>query len=127
MKVRDLKPKDAIGVSATDTLRAAAKVLADDEIGILVVWAARGPIGVFGERDLARAVADGADLDETGVEEYMTESPVVVKLDDPLGDVIEKMNEYGMRHVMVADDSSIFGVSSMRDVVGLLGTRWPEL
>jgi hypothetical protein len=37
------------------------------------------------------------------------------------------MNEYGMRHVMVADDSSIFGVSSMRDVVGLLGTRWPEL
>jgi CBS domain-containing protein len=127
MKVRDLKPKDAIGVSANETLRSAAKILADDEIGILVVWAARGPIGVFGERDLARAVADGAELDEIAVEEYMTESPVVVKLDDPLGDVIEKMNEYGMRHVMVADDSSIFGVSSMRDVVGLLGTRWPEL
>jgi predicted transcriptional regulator len=127
MKVRDLNPKDAIGVSAVDTLRAAAKILADDEIGILVVWTARGPIGVFGERDLARAVADGVDLDEVGVEDYMTESPVVVKLDDPIGDVIEKMNEYGMRHVMVADDSSIFGVSSMRDVVGLLGTRWPEL
>ena len=127
MKVRDLKPRDANGVSAGESLRSAARHLADDDIGILVVWAARGPVGVFGERDLARAVADDVDLDATQVDEYMTESPVVVKLDDPLGDVIDKMNEFGMRHVMVADDSSIFGVSSMRDVVGLLGTRWPEL
>ena len=127
MRIRDLKPRDPIGVSASESLRGAAKYLADDEIGILVVWGARGAVGVFSERDLARAIADGVDLDITPVDEYMTESPVVVKLDDPLGEAISKMNEFGMRHVVVVDDSMVCGVSSMRDVIGLLGSRWPEL
>jgi len=127
MKIRDLRPRDPIGVDASETLRGAAKHLADDDIGIVVVWGARGAQGVFSERDLARAIADGADLDDTPVEDYMTASPVVVKLDDPLGEAIDKMNEFGLRHVVVVDDSAVCGISSMRDVVGLLGTRWPEL
>lgn len=127
MRIRDLKPRDAIGVDASETLRGAAKHLADDEIGVLVVWSSRGAIGVIGERDLARAIADGVDVDEVPVEEYMTESPVVVGMDDPLGGAVAKMNEFGLRHLVVTDESSICGVVSMRDVVALLGTRWPEL
>ena len=127
MRIRDLKPSDAIGVDATESLRGAAKHLADDEIGVLVVWGSRGAIGVIGERDLARAVADGMDVDEVPVEEYMTEAPVVVRMDDPVGAAVAKMNDFGLRHLVVVDDSSICGVVSMRDVVALLGTRWPEL
>ena len=122
MKIRDLKPRDAIGVDASETLRNAAKHLADDDIGVLVVWSARGAVGVFSERDLTRAIADDVGLDDGRVDEYMTESPVAVDLDANLDEAIAKMNEYGMRHVVVSDGSDICGVLSMRDVVAAFET-----
>jgi predicted transcriptional regulator len=127
MRIRDLKPRDAIGVDASETLRGAAKHLADDEIGVLIVWGSRGAIGVISERDVARAIADGMDVDEVPVEDYMTEAPVTVRMDDSVGAAVAKMNEFALRHVVVVDDSSVCGVVSMRDILELLGTRWPEL
>ena len=120
MKIQDLKPRDAIGVDASETLRGAAKHLADDDIGVLVVWSARGATGIFSERDLTRAIADDVDLDDGRVDEYMTESPVAVGLDADLDEAIAKMNEHGMRHVVVSDGPDICGVVSMRDVIAAL-------
>jgi len=83
--------------------------------------------GIFSERDLSRAVADGVDLDEAEVCEYMTLAPVTVDTDSYLGEVIADMNEFAIRHVVVMKDGEPLGMVSMRDVVALLGTRWPEL
>ena len=127
MKVGDLKPRGIIDVSRNDSLRDAARHLADDDIGALAVFDATGPAGVLSERDLARAVADGADLDETPVEEYMTPSPIRVASTSAVGDAIAKLNEYGVRHLLVDQDGDITGMISMRDIMSILGTDWPEL
>ena len=127
MRIKDLKPRAAISVTSGETLRAAAKHLADDDIGALVVLGAVGAVGIFSERDLARSVADGADLDDEPVDEYMTEAPVTVPYDSGLGDAIAKMNEYGVRHLVVVDGRDVIGMISMRDLLALLGTAWPEL
>lgn|SRR5687768_12845280 len=127
MKIADLQPRDAVTVSTGETLEGAAKRLADDEIGLLVVYGAGGVAGVFSERDLVRAVADGVELDEEQVGDYMTPAPVAVELQSGLGEAISKMNEFGLRHVLVLDAGELVGVVSIRDVMALLGTRWPEL
>ena len=127
MKVSDMKPRQIIDVSKNDSLREAARHLADDDIGALAVFDATGPAGVLSERDLARAIADDADLDRTPVEEYMTLSPVKVSATSGVGDAIAKLNEYGVRHLLVDEDGEIIGMISMRDIMSLLGTNWPEL
>ena len=127
MRIKDLKPRTAITVAREETLRAAAKHLADDDIGALVVLDAVGAVGIFSERDLARSVADGADLDEEPLDEYMTEAPVTVPYNSGLGEAIAKMNEYGVRHLVVVDGRDVIGMISMRDLLALLGTEWPEL
>lgn len=127
MRVRELKPRDVVTVSKAESLRGAAKLLIGDEIGALLVIGATALEGVFSERDLARAVSDGVDLDEAEVVEYMTSAPVTVDADGYLGEVIAEMNEFGIRHVVVMEDGEPLGMVSMRDVVALLGTRWPEL
>ncbi|HYN36796.1 MAG TPA: CBS domain-containing protein [Actinomycetota bacterium] len=127
MRIKDLKPRGAITVARGETLRAAAKHLADDDIGALVVFNASGAVGIFSERDLARAVADGADLDEEQVEEYMTQSPLTVENDSGIGAAIAKMNDFGVRHLVVVEERDVVGMISMRDLIGLLGTAWPEL
>jgi CBS domain-containing protein len=127
MKIAELKPRSAISVTEGDSLRFAAKHLADDEIGVLIVFDARGPAGIFSERDLVRAVADGADLDDEPVDEYMTKAPVSVDENSGLGDAIAKMNEFGVRHLLVLEEKEVVGVISVRDILALLGTGWPEL
>lgn len=127
MKVKELRPRDIVDVNRGDSLRIAAKHLADDDIGALAVFDSTGAVGVLSERDLARAIADGTDLDETTVDEYMTEAPIKVEPESALGTAIAKMNEFGVRHLLVDDHGDITGMISMRDIVALLGTGWPEL
>jgi signal-transduction protein with cAMP-binding, CBS, and nucleotidyltransferase domain len=127
MRVSELKPRDVVTVSKAESLRGAAKLLNDDEVGALLVIGATDLDGVFSERDLSRAVADGVDLDDSEVCEYMTPAPVTVQADSYLGEVISDMNEFAIRHVVVMKDGEPLGMVSMRDVVALLGTRWPEL
>lgn len=127
MRVRELKPRDVVTVAKGETLRAAAKLLTGDEIGALLVVGATAMEGIFSERDLTRAVADGVDLDDREVGEYLTPAPVTVQADGYLGEVIADMNEFGIRHVVVMEGAEPLGMVSMRDVLGLLGTRWPEI
>jgi CBS domain-containing protein len=127
MKIKGLKPKNIVNIAVGDTLRMAAKHLADDEIGALAVFNSRGLAGIFSERDLVRAVADGVDLDETQVDDYMTQAPITIDQEAPIGEAIARMNEYGIRHLLVKQDEYLVGMISIRDLMNLLGTRWPEL
>jgi CBS domain-containing protein len=129
MRLRELNPRQVVTITRSDSLRDAAKHLVDDDIGVLVVFEPRGLVGIFSERDLARAVADGVDMEYAEVGEYMTSAPVVSDVDSPVGDVIAKMNIHGIRHVVVVenDGKDVMGVVSMRDVIRLLGSVWPEL
>jgi CBS domain-containing protein len=97
--------------------------LAEEEIGAVAVLGARGPSGIFSERDLARAVADETDLDEEVVDAYMTQSPVSIPIDASVPRAVEKMNEFGVRHLLVVDGRDPVGMISMRDVLAQLTKR----
>ena len=120
MKIKELHPKPIIWMTQSETLAAAAKCLAAEEIGALLIENSSGPVGMFSERDLARAVADDADLARTPVDEYMTESPVEIDLDAPLSDAIAAMNEFAVRHVVVCDGDDEIGMISVRDILKVL-------
>ena len=116
MLVSDLQPQEVVSIVDSESLRAAAKLLVDDDIGALLVIGSVD-LGILSERDLARAVADGADLDETEVGDYMTTAPVTVDLHGSIGELVHEMNEFAIRHVVVTDNNKPFGMISMRDVV----------
>lgn len=127
MRVKELHPRLPVTVTKSESLAAAAALLIEEDIGALVVFEPQGIAGILSERDIMRAVADGCDLDATEVCEYMTAAPIVTEEEAAIGDAISKMNGSGIRHVVVVSDGDVSGVISMRDVVGLLGTDWPEL
>jgi CBS domain-containing protein len=122
MRVRDLDPRMPVTVVKSESLENAAKLLSDEEIGALIVFEPHGPVGVLSERDVVRAIGDGCDLSETEVCEYMTDSPVVTEEDADVGDALAKMNESGIRHVVVVCGRDVTGMISIRDVAGALGS-----
>jgi CBS domain-containing protein len=116
--VEDIMAPLKVRVWPADTLRAVTAALHDAHTGLAFVDGAGG--GVFTERDLMRAIGDGADLDTSPVGDYMTPDPAVVTPDSPLGDACALMVERGVRHLLVAGEDDIIGVVNMRDVVGVL-------
>jgi CBS domain-containing protein len=126
--VRALVHRPAVDVLPDTPLRAVAATLDAESVGVVIVRAAARAgaglhaAGLVSERDIVRAIADGADADTTRAEDVMTEELEAVTPDASIREVAERMLADEIRHVPVVDDGAVVGVVSMRDVfAGLLG------
>jgi CBS domain-containing protein len=107
-------------VRPTATLREAARLLAADRVGLLVVLDHRGVRGVLSERDLVAAVADGEDVEVERVADHLVDDLVTVDEAVPIVDAATTMSEAELRHLTVARGGEVIGVVSIRDVVAAL-------
>jgi CBS domain-containing protein len=98
-----------------------ARLMTDHKVGAAVVTTEDGRPGIITERDVLRAIADGADPGSTPVERYMTANAITAS---PAWDVTEaahRMIDGGFRHLIVLDaDGQVGGILSIRDLVRTL-------
>jgi CBS domain-containing protein len=110
-----------VTISAEKTVKAAAKLMVEKNIGLLVVTQTGDNgklIGVISERDIIRVIASGRSL-ELQVGDASTRNAVTVTLDSDVAEAAKAMNKHAIRHVVVVDDKGKpAGVVSMRDLVG---------
>lgn len=59
MKIKDLRPRMPVTIPKSESLGAAAKLLADEDIGALVVFEPNGLAGVISERDIVALLGTG--------------------------------------------------------------------
>lgn len=113
------KGRDVITIPPEASLVAASHVLAEHRIGAVVVAAGDGKIvGVFSERDLARAIArDGAGVLEQPVSSVMSRSLVTASSATHINTVMELMTEKRVRHIIIVDEGALGGFISIGDVV----------
>jgi CBS domain-containing protein len=112
--------RGAVYVWPDTTLREIAETLERESIGLVLVRREGGVAGVVSERDLVRAIAEGADLDGDRAADLMTYDITFVDAEDPIQRVAELMLEGEVRHVAVHDGDNKSGVISMRDLLPVL-------
>ncbi len=88
-----------------------------NDVGSVVITDGRYVAGILTERDLIRAVAEGADLSAATVSEYMTPDPAVIRGDAEMLEAAGVMARIGVAHLPIVDDDGFVGVVSIRDVV----------
>lgn len=100
------------------TVFEALQVMADKDVGSLVVVEGSTVVGIFSERDYARKVIlHGHASRELKVRAIMTEKLVTVGPDETLGGCMHLMTEHRVRHLPVLEDGRQVGVISIGDVV----------
>jgi CBS domain-containing protein len=105
-------------VHPEDTVFEALQVLAEYEVGALMVMDRGKLVGVFSERDYTRKVAlQGRNSKATMVSEIMTQRVVVVGPKTGTRECMALMSERRIRHLPVVDGGTVLGMISIRDIL----------
>lgn len=117
MTVRELVNGNVIWVAPDATLRQAALLMMSTEVGSVAIEVDGALEGILTERDMLRAVAEDADLDQDRVSSWMTEYPDSFTPDMNVEEAAEWMLATGFRHLPVVDGDEVMGVISIKDVL----------
>jgi CBS domain-containing protein len=90
---------------------------------LLVVNAQTGqPAGIITQADVARAIADGKDVNDVWVDAVMTTRPALITT-TRIRDAAKMMTTGHFRHLPVAGDAGLLGVIDIIDVCQALTSR----
>ena len=96
----------------------AIKMMAEKNIGALLVLGGRELLGVFTERDYTRKIAlAGKSSRDTRVREVMTGRVITVAPGDSVTDCMRLMTEHRVRHLPVLTADQVVGIVSIGDLV----------
>lgn len=106
-------------VSPKDTVYHALTVMAQHDVGALLVLDGEELVGIFSERDYARKVTlVGKSSQDTQVREIMSEKVAYVPPAHSLQQCMALMTEKHFRHLPVLDsDGAVLGIISIGDLV----------
>jgi CBS domain-containing protein len=117
MKVSEVMTKDVRLIEPTQTIREAARLMAEMDAGIVPVHEGDRLVGMITDRDIAvRAVAEGKGPD-TPIREVMTDDVKYCYEDDDTGDVARNMADIQVRRLPVLTrEKRLVGIISLGDM-----------
>jgi CBS domain-containing protein len=96
----------------------ALKLMADKNVGAVLVMDADRLVGILSERDYARKVIlHGKSSKDTPIREIMTQRVVYVRPEQTAEECMALMTDKRVRHLPVLEDDQVVGVISIGDVV----------
>ena len=117
-EILEAKSHKLLSISPQASVLDALKLMAEKDVGALVVLDGEGLAGIFSERDYARKVIlHGKSSKATPVSEIMTHKVVCVRPDQSVEECMALMTDKRIRHLPVLDDPKVIGVISIGDVV----------
>ncbi len=105
-------------VRPDDTVFDALKLLAEYEVGALMVMEHGRLVGIVSERDYTRKVAlRGLNSKDTKVADIMTKNVLVVSPETRTRQCMALMSEKKIRHLPVVQNETVVGMISIRDIM----------
>lgn len=118
MQVKEMMTQGFETIDAGESLRRAAELMRDLDVGILPVQHEDALVGTVTDRDITvRAVAQGSDPNATPVAEAMTRGVLFAYEDDDVTKAMETMEANQVRRLLVVDRADkCVGIVSLGDL-----------
>jgi len=115
MNIRDVMTSNPRTVSPGDTIQNAARIMRDEDTGVVPVVDNGRPVGVITDRDIVvRAVADG-ELNRP-VRDIVSSDVVTARPDMSTQEAARLMSEHQVRRLPVVENDRLVGIVSIGDL-----------
>ena len=114
-KVKDVMTKTVITVESNKTVTEAAALMAENDVGNLIVMDDNTPIGIVTERDFVRRVLAKEKNPKTKISEVMSTPLRVIDPDAPLKEAARRMMRKRIRRLAVIKDNKLVGIITATD------------
>ena len=105
-------------VGPNTTVREALEIMAQHNIGALLVIDGETLEGIFSERDYARKVVlKGKSSSDAKVSEIMTSKVITINTKHTIDQCMQIMTDNHIRHLPIVNDENVMGLISIGDVV----------
>ena len=112
------KGREVYSISPDSTVYDAIAMLADKNVGAVLVMKGEKLVGLFSERDYTRKVAlRGKRTRETKVSEIMSTELKTINPSQGIEECLRLMTDKRIRHLPVLDGDKVIGVISIGDLV----------
>jgi CBS domain-containing protein len=114
----DKKGTQVFSVQPEVTVFTTLQLMADKEIGAVLVFEGERLVGLFSERDYARQVIlKGKASKDTLVRDVMTARVTYIRPEQTVEDCMALMTDKRVRHLPVLDQGRVIGLVSIGDIV----------
>ncbi len=124
-KIKDIFITDedryVVLVSPNDSVEKAIKKMVKSKTGAVMIQADNAPIGIFTERDYMKSIIlRGLSAKKTKIDKVMTRKMALIKTTDTVEKGLAVMNKEKCSHLPVCEDSKLYGLVSMKDLVNVI-------
>ncbi len=125
MKIRQIlqgkKVNALFSVTSATSVYDALVLMANKNIGAVLVIDDNRLAGIFTERDYARKIVlKGLHSADTLVQDVMTSQLITIENEDKLEIAMQLMSEKHIRHLPVMENGNLIGIISINDVVNAI-------
>ncbi len=116
MNVREVMTTNPRCVSPNDSIQSAARIMKEEDTGVVPIVEDGRPVGVITDRDIVlRAVADGSQANKP-VREIATSDLVFATPDMSTREATKIMSERQIRRLPVVEGDRLVGIVSLGDI-----------
>lgn len=114
----DQSDRSVISVGPNATVREALEIMAQHNIGALLVLEGSALAGIFSERDYARKVTlKGKNSSDLKVSDIMTSKVITIDTKHTVDQCMQIMTDNHIRHLPIMNGQTVIGLISIGDVV----------
>jgi len=118
LEVKDVMVKNVVTVEADATVRDAAKLMNERDIGCLLVMKGNTPVGIVTERDmLERVLLKSKDSRKTKIGKVMSKPLMVGEPQTDIRDAVRLMVEGKIKRLPVVENGHLLGLVTFTDIV----------
>ena len=114
--VKDIMKKQVIAIDSSVSVKDAAKIMDDADVGCVVVTENNLAVGILTERDFIRRVAAHEKPLSTPVKQVMSSPLIVINPDENIWELAELMKVRKIHKVPVVREDRLVGIVTATDI-----------
>ncbi len=115
--VKDVMRKHVVSIDSSMTVKDAAIMMDDANVGCVVITRGNAPIGILTERDFVKKIVSQEKSLDTPLAEVMSFPLITVDSDDTVWEAAEKMKANNIHKAPVQVNGKLVGIITATDLV----------